>query len=35
MLCICALPLMTTSLVAQQNVIKGKVIDKETGEQLI
>ena len=34
-LCICALPLMTTSLVAQQNVIKGKVIDKETGEQLI
>ena len=34
-LCICALPLMTTSLVAQQNVVKGKVIDKETGEQLI
>ena len=34
-LCIFALPLMTTSLVAQQNVIKGKVIDKETGEQLI
>lgn len=33
-LCICALPLMTTSLVAQQNVVKGKVIDKETGELL-
>ena len=33
-LCLCALPCVAMPLAAQQNVLKGKVIDQETGELL-